>query len=51
MPLSWFERPLLALAAILLPAMLVHAALQNPRGAARAGVTRRPDPDRFACIA
>jgi len=30
MPLSWFERPLLALAAILLPAMLVHAALQNP---------------------
>lgn len=30
MPLTWFERPLLALAAILLPAMLVHAALQNP---------------------
>ena len=30
MPLSWFERPLLALAAILLPATLVHAALQNP---------------------
>jgi len=30
MPLSWFERPLLALTAILLPAMLVHAALQNP---------------------
>ncbi|HWF97402.1 MAG TPA: YqgE/AlgH family protein [Xanthobacteraceae bacterium] len=30
MPLTWFERPLLALAAILLPAALVHAALQNP---------------------
>jgi putative transcriptional regulator len=30
MSLSWFERPLLALAAILLPATLVHAALQNP---------------------
>jgi putative transcriptional regulator len=30
MPLNWFERPLLALAAILLPAMLAHAALQNP---------------------
>jgi putative transcriptional regulator len=30
MPLTWFERPLLALAAILLPATLVHAALQNP---------------------
>jgi putative transcriptional regulator len=30
MPLSWFERPLLALAAILLPATLLHAALQNP---------------------
>jgi putative transcriptional regulator len=30
MPLSWFERPLLALVAILLPATLVHAALQNP---------------------
>jgi putative transcriptional regulator len=30
MPLSWFERPLLALAAILLPATLVYAALQNP---------------------
>jgi putative transcriptional regulator len=29
MPLTWFERPLLALAAILLPATLVHAALQN----------------------
>jgi putative transcriptional regulator len=30
MPLTWFERPLLALAAILLPATLVYAALQNP---------------------
>jgi putative transcriptional regulator len=30
MPLTWFERPLLALAAILLPAALVHAALQSP---------------------
>jgi putative transcriptional regulator len=30
MPLTWLERPLLALAAILLPAALVHAALQNP---------------------
>src|SRR3984893_17336893 len=30
MPLTWFQRPLLALAAILLPAALVHAALQNP---------------------
>ena len=30
MPLTWFERPLLALAAIVLPAALVHAALQNP---------------------
>ncbi len=30
MPLTWFERPLLALAAILLPATLVHGALQNP---------------------
>jgi putative transcriptional regulator len=30
MPLTWFERPLLALAAILLPASLLHAALQNP---------------------
>jgi putative transcriptional regulator len=30
MPLTWFERPLLALAAILLPATLVHAALQSP---------------------
>jgi putative transcriptional regulator len=30
MPPTWFERPLLALAAILLPAALVHAALQNP---------------------
>jgi len=33
MPLTWFERPLLALAAILLPATLVHAALQNPAAA------------------
>jgi putative transcriptional regulator len=32
MPLSWFERPLLALAAILLPATLLQAALQNPAG-------------------
>jgi putative transcriptional regulator len=30
MPLSWFQRSLLALAAILLPATLLHAALQNP---------------------
>ncbi len=30
MPLTWFERPLLALAAMLLPATLLHAALQNP---------------------
>jgi putative transcriptional regulator len=30
MPPTWFERPLLALAAILLPATLLHAALQNP---------------------
>jgi putative transcriptional regulator len=30
MPLTWFERPLLALAAIVLPATLVSAALQNP---------------------
>src|SRR5260221_1561247 len=30
MPLTWFQRPLLALAAILLPAALVHAALQSP---------------------
>ena len=30
MPLTWFERPLLAFAAILLPATLLHAALQNP---------------------
>src|SRR5450432_3652239 len=30
MPLTWFERPLLAFAAILLAATLVHAALQNP---------------------
>ena len=30
MPRTWFERPLLALAAILLPATLVHAALQSP---------------------
>jgi putative transcriptional regulator len=29
MPLTWFERPLLALAAILLPATLLHAALPN----------------------
>jgi putative transcriptional regulator len=33
MPLTWFERALLALAAILLPATLVHAALQNPAAA------------------
>jgi putative transcriptional regulator len=33
MPLTWFERPLLALAAILLPATLLHAALQNPAAA------------------
>jgi putative transcriptional regulator len=32
MPLTWFERPLLALAAILLPAALGHAALQDPAG-------------------
>src|SRR6202023_1533731 len=30
MPLTWFERPLLALAAIVLPATLLQAALQNP---------------------
>jgi putative transcriptional regulator len=30
MPLTWIERSLLALAAILLPATLLHAALQNP---------------------
>jgi putative transcriptional regulator len=30
LPLTWFERPLLAFAAILLPAMLLHAAPQNP---------------------
>jgi putative transcriptional regulator len=30
MPLTWLERPLLALAAIVLPASLLHAALQNP---------------------
>jgi putative transcriptional regulator len=30
MPLSWFKRPLLALAALLLPASLLHAALQDP---------------------
>jgi putative transcriptional regulator len=30
MTLTWFERPLLALAAILMPAGLLHAALQNP---------------------
>jgi len=29
MPLTWFERPLLALAAVLLPATLLHAALPN----------------------
>jgi putative transcriptional regulator len=33
MPLTWFERPLLAIAAILLPASLLPAALQNPTGA------------------
>jgi putative transcriptional regulator len=32
MPLTWFERSLLAVAAILLPAALGHAALQNPAG-------------------
>jgi putative transcriptional regulator len=32
MPLTWFERSLLALAAVLLPAALGHAALQNPAG-------------------
>jgi putative transcriptional regulator len=30
MPLTWLERPLLALAAILLPASMLHAALQDP---------------------
>lgn len=30
MRLTWLERPLLALAAMLLPASLLHAALQNP---------------------
>jgi putative transcriptional regulator len=30
MPLTWFERPLLALAAIVVPATLAYAALQNP---------------------
>jgi putative transcriptional regulator len=30
MPLTWFQRPLLALAAFLMPAGLLHAALQNP---------------------
>jgi putative transcriptional regulator len=30
MPLTWFARPLLALAAVLLPASLLHAALQKP---------------------
>ena len=30
MPLTWLKRSLLALAAILLPATLLHAALQNP---------------------
>jgi putative transcriptional regulator len=30
MPLTWFARPLLALATILLPAGLLHATLQNP---------------------
>jgi hypothetical protein len=29
MPLTWLKRPLLALAAILLPATLLHAALPN----------------------
>jgi putative transcriptional regulator len=33
MPLTWFERSLLALAAILLPVALGHAALQNPSDA------------------
>jgi putative transcriptional regulator len=33
MPLTWFERPLMALAAIVLPATLVHTALQNPASA------------------
>ena len=33
MPLTWLKRSLLALAAILLPATLVHAALQNPSDA------------------
>src|SRR5882757_3932297 len=28
--LTWLERPLLALAALLMPASLLHAALQNP---------------------
>ncbi len=32
MPLTWLERSLLALAAVLLPAALGHAALQNPAG-------------------
>jgi putative transcriptional regulator len=30
MTLTWFERPLLALAALVLPATLLHAALQDP---------------------
>jgi putative transcriptional regulator len=30
MPLTWFVRPLLALAAVLLPAGLLHATLPNP---------------------
>jgi putative transcriptional regulator len=33
MPLTWFERSLLALVAILLPAAFGHAALQNPSDA------------------
>jgi putative transcriptional regulator len=32
MPLTWFERSLLALVTIVLPAALGHAALQNPAG-------------------
>lgn len=40
MPLTWLERPLLALAAILLPASLLHAALQDPNDApAQASLT------------
>ncbi|HEY6256316.1 MAG TPA: YqgE/AlgH family protein [Xanthobacteraceae bacterium] len=33
MRLTWFERPLLVLAAMVLPASLLHAALQNPAAA------------------